>query len=62
MPIENDDWELNWKKWKRSFPWHKRLLFWIGGYPPEFRQLSDKSWEEWKNRFNGPEYQDNVVI
>jgi hypothetical protein len=54
---ERNDWKISWKKWKRSFPWQKRLLFWFGGYPPEFQPLSEKDWAEWKNRFNGPEYQ-----
>jgi hypothetical protein len=50
------NWEVKYNEWKRQFPWYKRILYVIGGYPPFHGTLSEKNWKEWENRFDDPQY------
>ena len=51
-----EDWKTIWIEWKRRFPLYRRVFYWIVGYPPMYQLLSEESWERWKDRFNGAEY------
>ena len=44
------------KKWKKTFPWYKRLAYTIVGYPPKPLGLPEDVWKKWDSRFDSPEY------
>jgi hypothetical protein len=52
----SDEWQTELKNWKKRFPLHMRLLYFMIGYPPKPIGLSEESWKQWKGRFNGREY------
>lgn len=41
---------------QRKLSFFQKLIYFIIGFPPRPRPLSDEAWEKWKNRFKQPEY------
>ena len=43
-------------KRKKRFSIGKSVMYWLLGYPPILRPLTDKSWEEWKAHYGDSNY------
>ncbi|MDZ4677373.1 MAG: hypothetical protein SGI74_07660 [Oligoflexia bacterium] len=50
------DWQNKVKEWKKTFPWYKRLLYFVGGWPPMHQITSEHTWKQWSGRYDKPEY------
>jgi hypothetical protein len=52
----NPEAEKELKKWKSKFPFYRRLMYFIIGYPPKPFSLSEGVWKRWASRFDSPEF------
>lgn len=54
--IMTAQWKIDLKLWKKQYPFYKRFVYFLIGYPPKASELSEDCWREWAARFDAPEY------